>query len=390
MQTTFQNTINNINTLKKKATGILPDFLFNNKSNKIGTSVEIKVVNEPLFFGGLPLYGGEIICIYDCNNPDSLYGLSWFSAAYSGQVKAVNWDNQTPDHSNAFAIFILGVELTKEELIEINTNNPNADIFIYSYKETYEYLYNYNKMFRNITLFRADDSYNIGGDSNIANYENTVASMLKISYFFTYAWRNWALSSFAHTVAHYSTFFCNIPEYNLKKSIFIEEVIYTIENKIVKKNNIDLSREAAIYNFKNLAHSSLIGNNLDILAKIQLAPSLLDYTLFKDRLQKQVQKSSKVYALRDNRYLNSAVHNALFVPCNSTDFIEVLMYSSRNCNTVVGVEDCSDFKTFFVYSTIKGHAKVFAELLKGDDVRGSVNGVVIVKKAKHHNGEYNY
>jgi hypothetical protein len=66
------------------------------------------------------------------------------------------------------------------------------------------------------------------------------------------------------------------------------------------------------------------------------------------------------------------------------------MYSSRNCNTVVGVEDCSDFKTFFVYSTIKGHAKVFAELLKGDDVRGSVNGVVIVKKAKHHNGEYNY
>jgi hypothetical protein len=214
--------------------------------------------------------------------------------------------------------------------------------------------------------------------------------MLKISYFFTYAWRNWALSSFANTIAHYSTFFCNIPEYNLKKSIFIEEVIYTNENKIVKKNNIDLSREAAIYNFKNLAHSSLIGNNLDILAKIQLAPSLLDYTLFKDRLQKQVQKSSKVYALRDNRYLNSAVHNALFVPCNSTDFIEVLMYSSRNCNTVVGVEDCSDFKTFFVYSTIKGHAKVFAELLKGDDVRGSVNGVVIVKKAKHHNGEYNY
>ena len=390
MQTTFQNTINNINTLKKKATGILPDFLFSHKTNKIGTGVEIKVVNEPIFFGSIPTYSGDVLCIYDANNPDSLFGFSWFSNIYSEQIKAFNWETDNVSAQKAQVIFIVGVELSKEELIDLSNSYPNCDIQIFGYKDSYGYLYSKNKELNNITLYRADDNYNIGGNSDISSFENSVASMIKISYFYTYAWRNWGLSSFATHVAHYASFFANVPEYGLTKSIFSEEVIYTNKTQVIKKNVINFSREAAIFNFKNLAHSALIGNNLDALAKTQVSSNLMDYSLFKDRLHKQIDKSAKVYALRDKSFIDAMVLNALFVPCTACDFIEVLMYASRNYSTVVGVEDSADFKTYFVYSTIKGHAKVFAELLKGDDMRSTLNGVVVVKKAKHHNGEYNY
>ena len=378
--------------LAKEAGDKIASLLNFGKSLKVGSSVNIKVLDEPIYFGTVPEFKNKVVVVYDNNNVDSLYGLAWFSNIYADQVIPVNWEDQDIPGAHTSAIFVVGVELGSDELLEINKNNPNAEIFIYSYKSSYDYLYDkeINKVFTNITLFRADEDFFIGGEGGIANFENTISSLIKIAYYYTYAWRNWELGNYCTVFAHYSSFFGSVKDYGLTKTNFKEEVIYSNNQQIMKRSVIDNSREALVYDFKNKAHSALIGNNLSVLAKIGVSSNKMEYNLYRDRLQKQVDKGGKVYALRDKRFIDAKVHNALFVPCSGNDFIEVIMYATRNYPTVVAVEECADFKTYFVYSTIKGHAKVFAELLHGDSIRNSINGTVIVKKAKHHNGEYNY
>ena len=376
-------------TEKTKYYYVISDLINSHKNKKNHTGVIIKVLNEPVhFISAKTIETGTVTVVYDRQNLDSIFGLSFFKFLYGEDVQAIDYHDCFTKNKNireSEMTVVVGVEINKKDLLLLNRLTKAT--LIYGYKGSFDYLYDVKQQseFNNVVLYRSDDDFYIGG-KNIAQLENTVAMMLKISYDATHDWRAWPQSKYAIPVAHYSSFFPNIEEYGLSKTIFKDEPIEDIAGRTFKRSVVDNSRECLMWDFRNILESSLICGGSNIFEGLpSVKPS--EYLVYKDRLETHINNSRREFVLRDKSFLDGKCYSAHFIPAVGFAIHDIFTISSKNVNTTVCVEEFSHHYIYHVYSTIKGRASLIASLIDGEKTWMQGN-VICVHKMKENTGSY--
>jgi len=346
-------------------------------------SGEIKVVDgyskvDPLC--GLS-QNDTVIVIYDKDNLDSLYGLSFFNHCFKTNLKAIEKNDLTncEELVKSKAVFILGVEFNKKDLLVIENSVKNSDIevwekvYIFGYKQSYDYLFDDKQLqeFSRVTLFQSEDEFYTGCEG-VAQLENSVAMMLKIIFYDYDVWESFDLGKYALAVAHHSCFYQNVPYYNLNKVLFL-----TIDCTKV----VSFEREALIYDLTIKLKAAL--NNKTYMSKVIPKADIDAYMVYRNNIQEHINRTRRIQFWVKKDVLNYEYKLAYSIPAISYAIHDILSISNSNVDTTVCVENKLDEIVYYILSNIKGKASIIADTIKGDHIWKQANILCVAKKKTH-------
>lgn len=327
------------------------------------STVDLNIVDAPWFFsdregGGMELQQETpITVVYDQESLDSLYGLSFFVFLYGRRVQPVACQNANLQKSNikkSGETFVLGVDLSMDDLVHLDSISGRT--WVLAYRGSFSYLYdqsNHDK-FQHVSLFMPDYAWNIGGE-NIEQFENTMATMISTLYFDHAAFQAWPQKDLRKMVAHATTLYATIPDYNLTKSKLIRTDNGTaVHNRCaVMMLGFRQALEAAASDPRTLAS----------LPHVQYKADNVAYQARRKRLADHVARTVVPQAWKRKGGGSIACNTITGYSADVNDLIEIATFSQ---NTVVVAEDMSNVTNYYVYSSTPGRAWDISVALKGD------------------------
>ncbi len=365
----------------------------------IAKKLELVVVDDSDKCPGvLHLAEDEVVTvIYDRESLDSLYGLAFFDFLYHGKVEAIPYHNTfgvKKEFKDSKAIYILGVEVNKEDLATISKFSDNINIF--SYQGSFNYLYEPANVlaFGNVTLFRADNDMFIGG-KNIAKLENSVAMMLKILFFSTQSWATWPLNKMAMIVGHAACFYENIGDYNLSKTNFkVNQVKGGSEFEVAKnwtgkytpvlpqntKASVDNLKDVLMFDLKTKLQAASI-NPQAIMSNVDPKFNIDEYRVYHQNIKLHIERTRREQGWMGRGIIIGNKVYAHCVPVMSFAINDIISVSNNNVETTVCVEDAGDCTIYYVLSKRPGYAAKVADAIHGEN-QWMQGNIICVSKRK--------
>lgn len=328
-------------------------------TEKKNNTVELAIADRCYFMNHIKtgvLADGPITVVYDQESLDSLYGLSFFVFLFGDRVQPVACHNailQKSDISKSVKTFIVGVDLSMDDLVRLDSITDYT--WILSYRGSFDYLYDESNhaKFKHVKLFMADYAYNIGGQ-NIEQFENTMATMIATLFFDHPAFKNWPQKDLRKMVAHATTLYATIPDYNLSKAKMVRS-----QDGVVIHNKT----AALMMDFRNQLEAAIACRELAKMPLLQPTSDMTAYTVRRKRLADHVARTIVPQMWRRKGGGSISANTISGFSADVSDLIDIATFSK---STAVCVEDAGGVTNYYVYSSTPGRAADIATALKGD------------------------